>query len=276
MKRKHVEIFVVLAMLVAWAWYVKFNIAPTFLRKGQPQRAVSEISNIELALTKILSDAGRSSLRELFDPKAFQVAHAAYMAKNSTNSLDASVALYTRATYALLRNGRDGLTISAGWRDSLLETVQLTLNAEVVRSLGTSYISELGNDPWENPYQIFPGPWPEEMGTVLFRRALEGEPSPYSTPEAGHVLSDALTFTMASEPPTKQGLPAFDHMDFYIWSLGENEVSDQPIYDPTQAYAPPVRQHYRKDAPDEYLGGGDDISNWDEDMTFMKLYNHGR
>lgn len=50
-------------------------------------------------------------------------------------------------------------------------------------------------------------------------------------------------------------------------------VSDQPRYDPTHAYAPPARQHYREDAPDEYLGGGDDINNWDRDQTFMRFYN---
>ncbi len=61
-------------------------------------------------------------------------------------------------------------------------------------------------------------------------------------------------------------------MDVYIWSLGKNKVSDQPRYDPTHMYAPPARSHYREGAPDEYLGGGDDINNWDRDYTFMWFY----
>lgn len=62
-------------------------------------------------------------------------------------------------------------------------------------------------------------------------------------------------------------------MGIYIWSLGANGVSDQPRYDPTHVYAPPARQHYRSDAPDEYLGGGDDVNNWDRNQTFMSFYN---
>jgi hypothetical protein len=85
--------------------------------------------------------------------------------------------------------------------------------------------------------------------------------------------ADALTVTVAGESSSTRSYPATPYHEANIWSLGANGVSDQPRYDPTHQYAPPARQYYRSDAPDEYLGGGDDINNWDKNQTFMRFYN---
>jgi hypothetical protein len=234
------------------------------LQRSKSVSAITEVSNIELAFTKLLSDAGRSSLKALLEPVAFEEACAWYAREHDADAFEAEVAIYTRATYALLRNGRDVLTQEAGLEDALFGHIQGALNAQVVRVLGTSYMSEFGTDPWGNPYQFFAGPWPDDMGPVLFRRYRE---SPDSNSTA-----DSLTVSIVGDVPRQQGFPPSSKQDIYLWSFGANGVSDQPRYDPNHEYAPPSRQHYRKDASDEYLGGGDDINNWDRNMTFMAIY----
>src|SRR5262245_28339812 len=57
-----------------------------WLKVGHGNPAVSEINGIELALTKILSDAGRSDLQDLFDPVAFEKTCAWYELQYDTDA----------------------------------------------------------------------------------------------------------------------------------------------------------------------------------------------
>jgi hypothetical protein len=276
MKRDTVEVLVILLVLAAGMWFFVIPWMQPWKEYGKFPRANAEISNMELAITKVLSDAGRSSLRDLVAPKVFDEACVAYARQHNLNAFEASVALYTRSTYALLRHGRNALTIPVGRNDEVLDHVQRVLNPEVVNSLDTLYM-EIEDDPWGNRYQFFWGQWPEKMGLVPLRRLLM--PGGSSGLSADQFIDgygpdgDALTVSILDNPSVKQGFPAPRHFDVYIWSFGKNGVPDQPRYDPTHEYAPPARQHYREDARDEYLGGGDDINNWDRDQTFMRLYN---
>lgn len=234
-------------------------------------QAVAEIRDSELALTKILSDAGRSSLLDLFDPVAFEKTCAWYEIQYDADAFEARTAICTRAAYALIVSGRNAMQPEAG-DDDIMANTRKVLAIDVVDKIDTSYHLDLGNDPWGNPYQFFPGPWPGNMGPVLFRAyAVPG--SELSLPGDSTPTADPLTVTIAGEDLGPRGFPASRNRDLYIWSLGANGVSDQPRYDPTHQYAPPARQHYRIDAPDEYLGGGDDINNWDKDQTFLRFYN---
>jgi len=233
--------------------------------------AVSEIRNIELALTKVLSDAGRSSLLDLFDPVAFEKTCAWYEIQYDADAFEARTAICTRAAYALIISGRNAIQPDAR-DDDIMTHSRKVLAVDVVDKIGTSYYPELGNDPWGNPYQFFPGPWPGNMGPVLFR-AYAAPGSGPSLPGDSTPTADPLTVTIAGEAPGPRGHPVARHREIYIWSLGANGVSDQPRYDPTHQYAPPARQHYRSDAPDEYLGGGDDVNNWDKNQGFMSFYN---
>ena len=246
------------------------------LTRAHFNRTISEIKNIELAVTKILSDAGRSSIRDFVDPDKFATARDEYMKSAGLDRFEAEVVLYSRLCYALLQDGREVLKLSPARGDEELVLVQSFLNAEVVRQLGTSYMSELGMDGGGNSYRFYPGPWPEAMGPILFRTYRnswdEGAPPPGVEPSE----RDPLTVTWQDPEtgkPVVVGWPATTKRDIYIWSVSANEVSDQPRYDPTHAYAPPARQHYRPDAEGRYLGGGDDINNWDRNGTYMAFYN---
>jgi hypothetical protein len=243
-----------------------------YMTSGHGFPAKSEIDGIDLALTKILSDAGCSSLSDILDSAAFGKVCAWYELQYNTDEFEAQAAVSTRAAHALIVSGRGALLPQAG-DDVIMAKVRKVYAVERVSNLGTSYYSELGNDPWGNPYQIFAGPWKKAMGPVLFRNYAgpTGQPLPGDPPPPPE--SDALTVIGGGDVPETHGFPASTKMEFYIWSLGANGVSDQPRYDPTHTYAPPARQYYRSDAPDEYLGGGDDINNWDRNQTFMSFYN---
>ncbi len=244
-----------------------------WIQKGHGFPAVSEINNIELALTKVLSDAGRSHLKDLFDPVAFAKTCAWYELQYGTDAFEARTVISTRATYALLISGRGAIQPNVQ-DDDIMTNTRKVLAADVVNELGTSYYPEVGKDPWGNPYQIFAGPWPEELGLVLFRDYLShGSQTQLPGDSLLDSDADALTVSVGGESPSTRGYPSTGFHGFYIWSLGANGVSDQPRYDPTHQYAPPARQYYRSDAPDEYLGGGDDINNWDRNQTFMSFYN---
>jgi len=244
-----------------------------WMEKNHGYPTVSEINNIELTLTKIISDAGRSSLQDLFDPVAFEKTCTWYELQYGADTFEARTAISTRAAYALIKSGR-GAILPQAQDDDIMTHTRKVLATDVVDDLGTSYYPGVGNDPWGNPYQIFAGPWPKEMGLLLFRSY--DSPGPKTALPGNSSMdpnADVLTVTVAEESPGTRGYPATPYHEAYIWSLGANGVSDQPRYDPTHQYAPPVRHFYRSDAPEEYLGGGDDINNWDKNQTFMRFYN---
>lgn len=152
------------------------------LSPGRATRAVSEINNIELALTKALSDAGQSNLRAFFSEAAFNDAVSKLGRERNMDAFTASIEIYTYSTYALLRKGRHALEVPNDYAE--------TLNADVVGSLDDSYYSESARDPWGNLYQVFAGPWPDDMGPVHFRKYLPsaGGASPGESPELPDML----------------------------------------------------------------------------------------
>jgi hypothetical protein len=220
----------------------------------------------------VLSDAGRSSVHDLLDAEALEKVCNWYEIQYGVDAFEARTAIYTEAAYALLRNGR--YAGSARYDDGpILRHTRRVFVAERLRTLGYDYYhAGFDEDDWGNPYRIYPGPWPGSMGPVLFR-AYTAPVSGPAVPGDSTPTADPLTVTVAGEDPGPRGFPAPRYKEFYIWSLGANGVCDQPRYDPTHQYEPPARQYYRSDAPDEYLGGGDDINNWDHDQTFMRYYN---
>ena len=182
---------------------------------------------------------------------------------------EASVELYTESIYVLLRKGRAAMAPDTN-------EYAAVLRPELVKHLGTSYVPGLALDPWGQLYRIVPGPWPEDMGLVVFRTYLP--PAPGYTPRSGEkkIVPDALLMSgidIETGEPLTFGVPARSELDFYIWSFGANLVSGQPIYDPSHAYAPPAQQHYEGGQEPELMGGGDDINHWDRDQTFMRFYN---
>jgi hypothetical protein len=231
------------------------------IKKGPATRALHEITNIELGITKMLSDAGSMNLRDFFDDAAFSDAVARLGREQAIAPFEASVEIYTECTYVLLRKGRAAI-------DPEINEHAEVLRPELVKLLGRSYIPELAFDPWGELYRIFPGPWPDDMGPVIFRNYLP----PYGeVPESNNLLMSGIDIETGES--LTFGVPAPSNLEAYIWSFGANLVSGQPIYDPSHAYAPPAQQYYEAGQEPELCGGGDDINNWDRNQTFMRFYN---
>lgn len=249
---------------------LSFHNIQRWLQKDRFINTLTDIDNLELAITKLISDAGHSRLGDMFDSDAMLRQVEEYAKVSQVNSFDASTALYSSATVAMLRYGRNTFALSAtDQNDKSLSCALKALDVDAVSKLGLSYMPKLTKDHWGNSYRIFPGPWPQEYGPVLFRVF---NTSLLLTSETSGVYTDSLTVIDSNTGKHLQGLPASGQLDVYIWSFGLNRVSDQPLYDASHQYLPPARLHYRADTTPAFIGGGDDINNWDTDKSFMKFY----
>jgi prepilin-type N-terminal cleavage/methylation domain-containing protein len=296
-----VELLVVMAIIAILASIVVPNLA-TWIGRGRVTKAVSEIESIELSLSAMLADTERSSLNDLYNEDGVR----AYL-DNVTGSplpteqrMLAAQTLYTRATYALLRDGRGALTAS----DTVLGIpYSQVLDANLVKKLGTNYLPELEFDPWGGLYNIFPGPWDSKNGPIIFRVYQKPDSSGGGLPgKSGAAAADAFTYgnadvsgnvsssEMYNDPETgialDIGYPANTRKAFYIWSNGANEKSSQAIYqpprDPNTVLSVSNPQPYTPDQADlsydsqldiTQMGGGDDINNWDAGRTWSPFYN---
>lgn len=275
-----VELLVVMAIIAILASIVVPNVAK-YIRKSRMTRALAEIKSIELALTNILTDADRSSLHQLFNPQGVSAYLDGYGTALNMEAarMDAAIRLYTNTFYAIMRTGR--ATLADKYEDITFANV---LNANVVSRLGTSYLADLGRDPWGSLYQIYPGPWPARMrpagggNTVdnpnifrIYRVDQGGSDLPGSR---GGGRSDVLTVEILDEATGAQervGYAAPRDTLAFIWSFGENLISGQAIYTNT-GYTANSWENYR-DQEEAYLGGGDDVNNWDSVRSWERLYN---
>ena len=255
-----------LLLIITWVIFVAaMPGGPSCFRfRSRSAEAMREINNIKLSITYMLSDAGTTNLRDFFDDTAFGEAVARLGRERAMAPFEASLEIYTHCTYVLLRGGRNAL------EPGRLNDYPSVLKPAMVKRLGNTYFPELALDPWGELYRIFPGPWPEDMGPVVFRN--------YFPPTPGDMkkVPDALLmsgFDLETGDPLTFGVPAPSNQEVYIWSFGANLISGQPIYDASHAYAPPAQQHYEGGQEPELMGGGDDINNWDRDQTFMRFYN---
>ena len=252
------RILVLIVVLVVVVWVLVPNV-PREPRRSPMTNALSEVKNAETAFTGMLSDAQVNDFSSFFNPDAFTEVHADVMQRESLNAFDASVQMYSVAFMAFLRQGKNAASALA---DSDIEGMDRILDSDCVRKLGTSYM-ELDEDPWGQPYRFFVGPWPWDWGPPVLRirqrQDVAGAPTP-----------DALTIDLAGGQTVGYLAPA--NVPIYIWCLGENGVCDQAIFDPAGVYAAPAREHYRSDAENKYLGGGDDINNWDPGQSWHPLY----
>ncbi len=294
MRKKHgftlVELLVVMAIISILAAIAIPNVQQ-WIKKGRAVRAQAEISNIELAITKLLSDAGRSSLKDIINPAAIEtdmggVGVDVAMSDWTPAQFETAVERYTEATYAILRKGRAVLGDAS---------LAYYYNAEVVRNLGTSYMSELSFDPWGNLYNIYPGPWRASDGPVPFRTYAPPETTDQVLPGDSFLSASEDVFTLGVtslgdnfpsglvDPETNVALPSIGapaprEASVFIWSNGENLISGQARYDGVTYNGAGYdfmtgTGHYDGGQEPELMGGGDDINNWDSGQTFMKFYN---
>lgn len=90
--------------------------------------AQSEIENMETACAKLLTDASRNRLVDIFDDVGSMFAN-----------YGGDVAAWSAVVPELLRKGRDA---------------NVPLKPEIRAVIGTAYL-DVHNDPWGNPYQIY-------------------------------------------------------------------------------------------------------------------------
>ncbi len=279
-----VELLVVIAIISILAAIVVPNVA-RWIEKARVTRALTEAKSIELAITKMLADADRSSLNDLFSNVGVQTAIGA--APNTFWTIpqwEAATRLYTRTVYALLREGRAAQTLN----DPVLANFDIdsqnfgsVLNRAAISKLGTSYL-DIGYDPWGNTYKIFPGPWQTRNGPNVFRifakaDGTDGLPGRTNNPDALSVAALDVETGLVEII----GYPAPRDKIAFIWSTGANLLSGQGVYNPGAVYGSiPAdnsndgfnTEFYEAQDP-EFTGGGDDINNWDSNRTWERFYN---
>ncbi len=247
-----IELLVVLAIIAILMAITVPNVI-TYIKKGNMVKAHAEIRSIELALTKMLTDTGKSDFRQFanFKVKTF-------------TSLQQAEEYYTNFFYTLLRQGRNAEGAAVGeWNED--DENESILTQDVMAKLGESYI-DIGLDPWGNKYRFMVGPW--KYGKITLRSFRESvnnygpdDPEPYRySAYAKRIEDDKLPGNPRTDG--EWGFPAPRNETMYIYSIGENMQGDQ--LHGGQGYIQQDR---------EYLGGGDDISSWDQKAGWTKFYN---
>jgi len=274
-----VELLVVMAIIAILASIAIPNVV-SYIRSARATNAIAEISSIETALTKMLADSNRSSLHQLFNPQAIRNTVGAPSGQFNANQFAAAQAVYSNAFYVLLRQGRGALNAGSDVAAGVTVNYGNILNQSVVSRLGSSYL-DLGLDPWGNLYQIFPGPWPAANGPNI-HRVYRRDTASTLPGQGGGAGTDALTISNLPDPDDLLGgspgsFPADRNKIAFIYSYGANLISGQAVYQPGGQYPggntiEEKSVYFRQQEP-AFMGGGDDINNWDRDRSWERFYN---
>lgn len=226
-----VELLVVIAIITILASIVVPRVQ-NWIGRARMTKAVSEIRNADLALTKMLADADKKSFVQFFDG-GFPV--------NTLADLDVACRFYSDVFMELLRRGKEADFSGLG----------VNLNAKVRQKLGTTYM-DIGLDPWRaNPYFFYVGPL---KASDLHYRAFRSFRQP---PEGAETYVYDLAAKQQADAELRgnpqpdasanflgAGFPAPKDLNAYIFSAGGDEVINQGGNSPER-------------------NGGDDINNWD-------------
>jgi prepilin-type N-terminal cleavage/methylation domain-containing protein len=300
-----VELLVVMAIIAILAAIVVPN-ASKFIARARVTRALSEVSGMETAIMAMVTDAGRSSLGQIFKPGTVPAFVAgddpdpavpegkisrAWWAKAAAGNMDKATKIYSDAVYDLLQNGRNVIS-GNNWG-----FLQNFLDRNVIAKLGVNYM-DLGNDPWGSSYQIFAGPWnlptpPITTSTkpVYFRKfSVDTGTSGRKPQEDAFCLKGGSATGAANrvDPPDGElaeiigddvgtwpdfvGFPADANKSVYIWSFGENMLNSQMVYT-VDFDVNNARTWYPGAQDGAGLGGGDDINNWDKESSWSRFTN---
>jgi len=223
-----VELLVVIAIITILASIVVPRVQ-NWIGRARMTKAVTEIRNADLALTKMLADADKKGFAQFFT--GFP----------NLNSLEAALDLYSKAMTELLRRGKE----------AYLDDLGLQLRPEVKKKLGTTYM-DIGTDPWRTyGYQFYLGPLKSGDYAYNYFRS-------YREPIEGISQNDFYEYTneifveenrkLRGNPPPDglPGYPAPKDLSVYIFSRGGDEAINQGAV-----------------LGNPETGGGDDINNWD-------------
>jgi prepilin-type N-terminal cleavage/methylation domain-containing protein len=251
-----VELLVVIAIIGILASIVVPNVS-NYLAKARIAKAVSEIKNADLSLTAMLADSGRARFRDFLTPAGRNEITSWHSGPNQLANTQAAQNFYSKFFYDLLRNGRNAKFLDGGPAPGHIDRT-------VLSKLADSYI-QLSQDPWKLQYHFWMGPKAVRYGPMYFRSFRSPRP------EFGHSEYDPnnqFTFywtqvarqhytneKVPGQPPVDNlpGYPADRTKSVYMYSSGANQVID--------AYFEPNVNHEA-----DWLGGGDDINNWDSEQ----------
>jgi len=183
-----------------------------------------DMTDLEIQLVKMRSDAGFSKTSDLFDDVGLRTVIRRYMEHTGLDSFNASVAIYSSVLKTLLANGSDSWEALKSIDSN--NHFEQTVKHGILPKLQRSY-SSMPLDPWGTEYRIFVGPWPGDWGPIVFRSynaRLNNDPE--------SLAASSLKLGRTSLPSS--ALAPTD-LDFYIWSFGPNKISDQALF-PADAY----------------------------------------
>ncbi|MCC6486036.1 MAG: prepilin-type N-terminal cleavage/methylation domain-containing protein [Candidatus Hydrogenedentes bacterium] len=262
-----VELLVVIAIISILAGIVIPNV-PQWIAKARMTRAFGEVKNIDLALTKMLTDANRQDFRSGFfvwdpsGPFSGEPPHD-WTAAAGLRPLE----VYQNMFYILLRKGKNAET-DPKW------PAGVAIDPDVRRKLGDTYM-DLGADPWGQLYYFYPGPW--RPNDVLNIPSWPSDLMPFriyfpDTKIPGGPVKDGRSINTTDpdgpSTPFDIGYPASKNLTVYVWSAGMNLVPNQGFYAGDGYYDGPADE-----VGLEYMGGGDDINNWDNDASWAGHYS---
>ena len=239
-----IELLVVIAIITILASIVAPKVAG-YIERGKMAKAVSEIRNADMALTKMLTDTERKNFGSMLQISP----------SGQVPTYAAAVQLYTDAFYELLRRGRDADFATIPLQDGFGISIK---DVRLMKKLGTAYM-DINLDPWGKAYQFYAGP-------LKLKLAL----NPYDFPpfrsfrEEGYVYDAdakvALDAELRGNPPPDgvDGFPCPVDFPVYIFSLGGNSAPNQPWLATADV--------------DLGIGGGDDINNWDTQSGWSGFY----
>jgi prepilin-type N-terminal cleavage/methylation domain-containing protein len=239
-----VELLVVIAIIAILASIVTPQVA-SYINRARATKAQAEVKNVELALTKMLTDAGRKNFLSFLTAASRQ-----YI--NNDLCVASRIDFYNYMFYELLRNGNTASLAGSGFESAV------SFDQDVKDELGTSYL-ELAKDPWgENLYHFYAGPWD---GSTQDGLGAAKSDIPFRIYD--------LDTDIPGTPP-KQGdnnFSANTDLNVYVWSLGDDFLNNQRVPDCDGGF-----DAYNTLDP-EFKGGGDDINNWDSTGSWSRFYS---
>jgi len=254
-----VELLVVIAIITILAGIVAPKVQ-NWIARSKMARAVSEIRNMDLALTKMLADSGKSNFAQFFGQIEYGgrlLPGLAALYKMYNNS-------YSPVFYELLRRGKDA---------------ELALKFDARSKLSPSYM-DLGFDPWGTQYQFYVQPL--RAGVDMYFRSYRPPNTPlkdgslqldaqglptyfYSNDDVNGRRKDSEDALIRGNPPAdnRLGFPAPTDLPVYIFSPGADMVDD--------AFAN-QNPAFNDKSSANLRNGGDDINNWDNAAGWTSFY----
>jgi prepilin-type N-terminal cleavage/methylation domain-containing protein len=245
-----IELLVVVAIIGILAGIILPN-AVGYLKKSKVAKAIAEIRAIDTACIAMLTDSGRTRFRHLLNASHPTVGFLGTLDLDNVENLKIIDEFYTNLFYTLLRTGKEAIN------DPVFGPL---LDRDVVSKLGTSYYEGLAKDPWGEKYHFWMGPQRGAAYPYVVHRSYRIDPSGGPTYYWNDLNRGIAQSDLPGQPPVQYdsddqpipGYPAQSDLPVYIYSVGADQVLQ-------------AMKIYNLQLEPEFLGGGDDVNNWDSE-----------